>query len=114
MATDHSSSNLQGPCGPALELSWQTYCGNVGQNQPPRVRNAYVAAFCAGWAAQYSFAHETPVKLPPNVRRYKVQQDKGIYCLKGCDDGDLVDYSAYEALLRRLNQPSAVKAGGES
>lgn len=41
--------------------------------------------------------------LPLNVTRYKVQQDKGVYCLKGCADGDLVDYSAYEALLRRLD-----------
>ena len=30
--------------------------------------------------------------------RYKVQQDKGVYCLKGCDDGDLVDYSAFAVL----------------
>ena len=29
------------------------------------------------------------------LMRYKVQQDKGQYCLKGCDDGDLVDYSRY-------------------
>lgn len=35
-------------------------------------------------------------------QRYKVQQDKGIYCLKGCDDGDLVDWGEYEALQRRL------------
>ena len=32
------------------------------------------------------------------LNRYKIQQDKGRYCLKGCDDGDLVDYSAYAAL----------------
>lgn len=35
-------------------------------------------------------------------QRYKVQQDQGKYCLKGCDDGDLVDWSAYEALQREL------------
>ncbi len=36
-----------------------------------------------------------------NLMRYKIQQDKGKYCLKGCDDGDLVDYSAYAALEAR-------------
>jgi hypothetical protein len=41
------------------------------------------------------------------VQRYKIQQDKGIYCLKGCDDGDLVDYSAYAALEAKLNERSA-------
>ena len=30
--------------------------------------------------------------------RYKVQQDKGEYCLKACADGDLVDWSSYAAL----------------
>lgn len=35
------------------------------------------------------------------LNRYKIQQDKGKYCLKGCDDGDLVDYSAYAALEAR-------------
>lgn len=28
------------------------------------------------------------------IHRYKIQQDKGQYCLKGCDNGDLTDYSA--------------------
>lgn len=32
------------------------------------------------------------------VNRYKIQQDKGKYCLKGCDDGDLMDYASHEAL----------------
>lgn len=35
------------------------------------------------------------------VVRYKIQQDKGQYCLKACEDGDLVDYAEYEALRRR-------------
>lgn len=47
---------------------------------------------------------------PP--QRYKVQQDNGEYALKGCADGDLVDYNTYEALLRRLNTP-AVKASSD-
>lgn len=47
-----------------------------------------------------------------NVTRYKVVQDKGEYCLKGCPDGDLVDFSAYAALLNRCNTPT--KAGSES
>jgi hypothetical protein len=41
------------------------------------------------------------------VHRYKIQQNKGEYCLKGCDDGDLVDYSSYAALearCRRLDE----------
>jgi hypothetical protein len=46
-----------------------------------------------------------PAAVPANVQRYKVQQDKGIYALKGCPDGDLVDWSAYEALLQRAAQP---------
>lgn len=41
-----------------------------------------------------------------NVTRYKVVQDKGEYCLKGCPDGDLVDFSAYAALLNRCNTPT--------
>jgi hypothetical protein len=44
-----------------------------------------------------------PLAIPKNVVRYKVQQDHGKYCLKGCDDGDLVDWSAYEALLRTVS-----------
>jgi hypothetical protein len=51
---------------------------------------------------------ETGTCAPP--QRYRVQQDKGEYCLKGCADGDLVDYSAYEALLRRFDQPPHLKA----
>ena len=39
-----------------------------------------------------------------NLMRYKIQQDKGKYCLKGCDDGDLVDYSAYAALEARCQR----------
>jgi hypothetical protein len=34
--------------------------------------------------------------------RYKIQQNKGIYCLKGCEDGDLVDYSEYARLSAEL------------
>jgi hypothetical protein len=49
-------------------------------------------------------AHEPPA-APANAFRYKVQQDQGEYCLKICDDGDLVDWSSYEALLRRLTPP---------
>lgn len=36
------------------------------------------------------------------VRRYRIQQDRGRYCLKGCDDGDLVDWGEYAALQRQL------------
>lgn len=39
---------------------------------------------------------------PP--QRYRVQQDRGEYALKECADGDLVDYSAYAALLREVQQ----------
>lgn len=41
------------------------------------------------------------------VNRYKIQQDKGQYCLKGCDDGDLVDYSAYAAMEERARTAEA-------
>jgi hypothetical protein len=36
------------------------------------------------------------------LMRYKVQQDKGEYALKGCDDGDLVDYDEYAKVQREL------------
>lgn len=48
---------------------------------------------------------------PRTPQRYRVQQDKGEYALKGCDDGDLVDWSAYEELLRRVG--SAVETPRE-
>lgn len=41
------------------------------------------------------------------VERYKVQQDQGKYCLKGCDDGDLVDYAAYAAMEERARTAEA-------
>lgn len=54
-------------------------------------------------------APEPSVKLPPNVTRYKVVQDKGEYCLKGCPDGDLVDFSAYAALLAKSSGEPVAK-----
>jgi hypothetical protein len=36
------------------------------------------------------------------IQRYKIQQDKGQYCLKGCDDGDLMDYASHEAIVHKL------------
>ena len=46
-----------------------------------------------------------PEKRTP--MRYKVQQDKGVYALKGCEDGDLVDYSEYARLERELAELQA-------
>ena len=34
--------------------------------------------------------------------RYRIQQDMGQYCLKQCDDGDLVDYAEAKAIIERL------------
>jgi len=39
-----------------------------------------------------------------NVVRYKIQQRNGEYCLKAQPDGDLVDYSAYKALMEKRGQ----------
>jgi len=38
------------------------------------------------------------------VQRYKIQQDKGQYCLKGCDDGDLMDYASHRALVEEVTK----------
>lgn len=39
--------------------------------------------------------HRTSEQRLPKPMRYKIQQNKGKYCLKGCADGDLVDTSSY-------------------
>jgi len=36
------------------------------------------------------------------VCRYKIQQDRGDFCLKGCPDGDLTDYANFDAALKVL------------
>jgi hypothetical protein len=36
------------------------------------------------------------------VKRYTIQQTAGDYCLKGCHDGDLVDWTSYDALAAEL------------
>jgi hypothetical protein len=42
------------PYHPDMELSWQTYLGNNGQQQPPEVRRAYIAAWYAGSATKHT------------------------------------------------------------
>ena len=42
------------------------------------------------------------------VMRYKVQQEPAGYNLKGCDDGDLVDYSAYRELEWALQEATNI------
>lgn len=61
---------------------------------------------------EYRRSPEPAGTAPFNVTRYKVVQDKGEYCLKGCPDGDLVDFSAYAALLNGCTTPT--KEGSES
>lgn len=39
--------------------------------------------------------------------RYKIQQDKGHYCLKRCADGDLMDYAEHVAIVERLQRQVA-------
>lgn len=83
----------------------------------PLDKVGWICSVCRGWnptGEQFCIHSHLPLKqrpaesaheavtAPRNLMRYKVQQDQGQYCLKGCPDGDLVDYSAYEALLRRL------------
>lgn len=34
--------------------------------------------------------------------RYRIQQNSGEYCLKGCDDGDLMDYTEHAAIVERI------------
>lgn len=36
------------------------------------------------------------------IQRYKIQQAKGQYCLKGCDDGDLMDYASHAAIIKKI------------
>jgi hypothetical protein len=46
----------------------------------------------------------TERNIPSNPIRYRIQQDKGEYCLKGCDDGDLVDWGEYAVLQREIER----------
>jgi hypothetical protein len=57
-------------------------------------------------------AASEPLPVPANAFRYKIQQNQGEYCLKMCDDGDLVDWSSYEALLRRVTSPPPTVLSG--
>lgn len=41
------------------------------------------------------------------VQRYTIQQDKGEYCLKACEDGCLVDYFAYADMAERARAAEA-------
>lgn len=57
----------------------------------------------AAWQRSQPNRSHTTIELKTSKpMRYRIQQDKGDYCLKGCADGDLMDYAEHAHIVERL------------